>query len=511
MNPNIPTQQDPLSQPVSQQPLVQQSPIQQNSAPLQPIDTVHSSGGKFKFIVLTICIIIFLSISTTVLFAYDKLPIKNYDLQNKIANVLMSVPLMPKTPRFVLESSANAHLKITRFSFDTSIAADSSNLNSLLGTSSFDAQVTGKVDYADVKKPLVDINAKITKDFNLDFRAKDQIIYFRINTIPALIAVMLNNYGFTESVQKQVFNKWLFVDTKPLNTDARAALDSNKNSESFIQQGFKNYLDAFNNKDVLKSLSMAEEKINDTDVYHIHFVPNDDVLNVFWDKYTKKEQDKAKNSYSSNYKISNSIKSFVIDIWIDKVTYLIQKSSVRFNVKASNNISANIANPLGMLSSQQDIPTAVSVKLSDFDKSVVVDAPKDAVKFDDLIKSLMPQMASQSARNNFQQENSILKKENIGSQSAIFNAEKLGKCEKSGIERNIDGTTNTFKASGELLAMVNNQYWQIELDTLNPKYGLVFDSDTKFIGKPQSSFKIGDCITATIRSGEAKVSTISLQ
>lgn len=161
-------------------------------------------------------------------------------------------------------------------------------------------------------------------------------------------------------------------------------------------------------------------------------------------------------------------------------------------------------NPLGMFSSQQDTPVSLSVKLSDFNKPVVIDIPENAVKFDDLMKSLMPEMKVATGSSRY-----FVQPEPIGSPSAIFNVKKYGKCEKSGIERNTAGIT--FTASGELLTVVNNRYWQIELDTLNPKYGLIFDSNTKFIGRPQSAFKVGDCITAVVRSGEARVSTISLQ
>lgn len=391
-------QEIPTSPPVIPPVNVQVESITGEVSPVPSVSPARSSHKILFSVLIFVALMILASTSSTILFAYGMLPIKNADLQNKIVNVLMAIPFMPKTPRFVLESSANAHLKITKFSFDTSIAADSSSLNSLLKIGSFDARITGKIDYTDIKKPLLELNAQVTKDFSSDLRIKDQTSFFRINKIPALVAVMLDNYGFTENIQKQVFGKWIYIDSKPLNTDARTSLDNTKSSESTIQQGFKDYLDAFNNPEILKSLSMTEEKLGTLGVYHVYFAPNDSVLNVFWDKYTQKVQNKTASQPKTNYKISDSVKDFVVNIWIDRNTYLIQKSSVKFVAKSASNGSANMISPLGMLSTQkQDIPIFISVQLSDFNSPVVIDTPVGAVKFDDLFKSLMAQMQAQKS------------------------------------------------------------------------------------------------------------------
>jgi hypothetical protein len=65
-----------------------------------------NENKRFSLIgTIIILILIFLLISATILFAYGKLPIKNYDLQNKIANILMSIPFMPKASLISSETS----------------------------------------------------------------------------------------------------------------------------------------------------------------------------------------------------------------------------------------------------------------------------------------------------------------------------------------------------------------------------------------------------------------------
>jgi hypothetical protein len=100
----------------------------------------------------------------------------------------------------------------------------------------------------------------------------------------------------------------------------------------------------------------------------------------------------------------------------------------------------------------------------------------------------------------------------LSSSSAISDVKKSVECAKSGIEKNTDKSANTFTVNGKLLLIVNSQYWQVEFDSSSKQnYGLIFDSNTKFAGKPQSSFEAGDCVTAVMKSDEAKALTISLQ
>ena len=105
-------------------------------------------------------------------------------------------------------------------------------------------------------------------------------------------------------------------------------------------------------------------------------------------------------------------------MWIDKNHYLTQKSTARLTVKSSGYGSAISANPLSMITGQQqEMPISASVKFSKFNETVTVDAPKDAVKFDDLMKTLMPQMQTQTqmqgSQNNFASANDTKRRSDI--------------------------------------------------------------------------------------------------
>lgn len=372
----------PLNTPVAP-PVISLSPEY-----LSPESTSNNQNKKHLKLGLIIGICIFLSIIfTTILFAYDKLPIKNYFWQNKTANVLISLPFMPKNPRFVLESAVKAHLKITKLSFDASLAADSKSLISILNVGQFDGQISGSVDLTDPRKPLGSINTKIGGDFDTDIMAKDQIVYFRIKSLPSSILNSLGSFGFSsDTIQNKVLNKWIYFDTKPLNTDARN--NNDQQNKSIIQEAIQNYLDAFNNQEVIKSLSMTKEDLNGVKTYRLHFVPNDKALNIFWNKYTQTKENT--NSNAGNYEISDFIKNFNINIWISTDKYLIQKSTLSFVFKSPNSslINSSVLTS-GLLPSQnQEISTFFSVSFSHYNEAVEVNPPQDAVKFSDLTNSL---------------------------------------------------------------------------------------------------------------------------
>lgn len=398
MEENNQTQQNPMQGNVDQQSMVQQSVSAQPQESLgyvQAQESPRENGffrTKWKIILGLFLVIFLLFITATVLFAYDKLPIKNQELQDKIANVLMSIPFMPKTPRYVLEKSSEAHLKITKFSFDASIAADSNSFSSLTGSDKFDAQVKGKIDYSDINKPLAKFNVQLTKEFGLDILTKDQVGYFRINKIPGVLSAMMIGFGISEDIQNMVVGKWVMKDVKPLDTEARAILEKNAGEESIVQKQFENYLKAFANRDILSRLTMKEEKNDGLNEYHINFSPDDKTVDMFWEEFVKEELQKTTTSEKlpSDYKISDNIKNIAIDMWIDKKTYLIQKSTLSFNIESSSS-SSTIDNPIGMIAPTQAISVAIGVKFSDFDKAFTVEVPKNAVDLDDLMKDVMSQ------------------------------------------------------------------------------------------------------------------------
>jgi glucan phosphoethanolaminetransferase (alkaline phosphatase superfamily) len=142
-------------------------------------------------------------------------------------------------------------------------------------------------------------------------------------------------------------------------------------------------------------------------------------------------------------------------------------------------------------------------------KRPVLPAPSRSVqKRNDIDQSPFVAQSTASAENNNVNPN-ITTNNNLNS-TGSNNALNIGKCKAYGIK---DKNENSiwFIAAGELVSSDNKSLWIIKLDQLNPRYGINIDSDTQFVGKQESAYKVGDCLIAAIRSSSFKATAISPQ
>ena len=91
-----------------------------NINPASVAKTKSMSKRKPKLLkILFVFIFLFLFVSfsaATYAIAYEKIKIEKFPtVQKKIAHLVQSLPLLPKTPKFLLEKSAIAHQKVKKF------------------------------------------------------------------------------------------------------------------------------------------------------------------------------------------------------------------------------------------------------------------------------------------------------------------------------------------------------------------------------------------------------------
>lgn len=343
---------------------------------------------KIGIVILTILIV---GTAATVMYAYKVFLAGDKSFQESVADFVQGIPFMPKTPRYVLKASVKAHQKVTRFTIDASVAISSTGLSSLTGMNNFDIQILGPLDYTDPNNPILSLNVS-SKEFSLDVKRKDYIVYFHINEFPAFLSLLLTNFGIDETLQKQFTNKWFFLDTKPLETDARRSLDTQNTNSSMTNKAIKDVFDSLDDPKVMKALTMNSNILSTIPVYHIHFAPTDEVLDKFYEKYLRLQYPSSRQYNSEDYKISKTITRFVMESWIDKKDYYVSKISVVFTVKAQPS-SYNRPSPFPNVLPNQtsDISVSFVVNLSDFGKKIPFVIPENSVKFDEFLKSVMPQ------------------------------------------------------------------------------------------------------------------------
>lgn len=389
-------------------------PGQQQTAP-PPIppsitETPDNKANILLIILIIVPILLLILIGTgAVLVAYEKVSIGDKTIQQNVSNLVMALPFMPKTPKYILNKSLEAQIGVDRFTFDLSIAATSPSFTSLFGSSNLDFSAKGPVDYTDLKNPAVTLDLK-SKDIDINYILKDEFHYFKVNHIPAVFDVILAEMGFgsASDLEKVFLNKWFYIDGKPLDTEARRELEKNKQTSQYPANDYIDKLfTTLNQKEFSSMIQLNKEKMDSFSTYKIHFEPSDALLDKLYVELSKNSSG-VSNPYLANAKISNIITKLKMDSWIDDKDFYLRKMLISYEIKTNSPPTTTGANvdtaymgapyaPLSPFASSGPIPVTFSLVLSDYGKVIAINKPEQATNIDDLFKTLSEQVASQSA------------------------------------------------------------------------------------------------------------------
>src|SRR3989344_8932208 len=211
------------------------------AAPNEPfrVDAVHTlsandeipdkpkkSGKKTIIIALAILFFILLASAAVLVYAlaYEKIELSgNRDLQNKIAYFVMSLPLTPKTPKFLLAKSVIEHEKISSNTFDVSLAIKSSQNESLLpGLNQFSFVVKGVTDYSNPKEIDTSFNLAFGEYLNMDVIKYGKTYYFKVNKLPDSMLYLI---GINAERVKPLFTDWIAYTRAEIETEAGKYLE----------------------------------------------------------------------------------------------------------------------------------------------------------------------------------------------------------------------------------------------------------------------------------------------
>jgi len=338
--------------------------------------------------------------------AYDKISLNNPELEGKITQFVVGLPFMPKTPTYILESSAIVHSKHTKHAFNLSLSAEGNEAaTSTLGLNKFDVEAKGDIDYTDPKNVMFSINASITKDFNIDIRKKDPIVYFKVNKIPELVYSYMN---LEKAKVEPVLTQWVQYDSSSLDTAARRELDEQKTEgDSLTDEYLENTLDDMLAQNILEKMKISDEMVDGVSTYLFDLEADDKTIDSLVYRMNDRAEGKEdlKTLRTDEVKPSKYIKDLKLKIWIEKSSYLVRKVSTTFEYdqsglyKTNNDIMPSrvlgvSTDVLGLESmmmgtggAKYQIATVVS--LSDFGKDITVELPAKSVKVEELYTQLM--------------------------------------------------------------------------------------------------------------------------
>jgi hypothetical protein len=372
-------------------------PVSQNLEPDQ-VNYKSSSSRKFlrgKFLKVSLLMLFFFIISFSgfvVAVAYDKISINNNSLQTKVSHLVQRLPLLPKTPKFLLEESILAHSRVTTQSFSMSLATrtNDTTLNQL-GYGQLDFEISGDVDYQDVNNVKASINTRasvkstpLSLDFEADIRKPDSMLYFKIDKIPSII----NTYLPTETANKftTLLGNWVSYDTAALDTEARRQLDqkAKENSSESIDKSLELYSD----KRLLSLIKQSSDLLPDqTPVHKLSLILDADSLDYLYEKVISLSHDTSSSTLDlkqfEETKLSDYLKDFVVDIWVDKQKYFMRKAVATFTIK-DDKYSASQALP-AFSTTSSDYQISFASEFSNFGKQFTIEAPSSHITFDEFL------------------------------------------------------------------------------------------------------------------------------
>ncbi len=319
--------------------------------------------------------------------AYEKIKLDKYpEIQNKISMVVMSIPFMPKTPKYLLAKSAYVHQSISKESFDVSIAVDSKDLVSALGLSGLDLQAKGAVDYSDPKDIKITVNGSVTKDFNFELIKLDKTLYFKINKLPQLL---LTAVGLKAEEFDSLLGKWVSYDTTPLETEARKSIEDKEVdplSKQFVDDELQKYLD----DNVLSKMKVENSNEDGFDIYKITLTADAELIDHLGkklDSENNKDKKSTMNVLGANTdKLSDIVKSLTWEIYIDKKDFYTRKIIVKADMEGDSFDTGGLllGNSTG-LPKNANAKIAFAAKFSDFGKDLKEVKPSDSLTWEQFL------------------------------------------------------------------------------------------------------------------------------
>lgn len=362
------------------------NPLQETSVSQSGITPSQGKRKYFLFFIFVLFLVSLCAFCLSFAIAYEKISLGKPSLEKKVRNVILNFPFVPKTPRYLLETSALAHQKMSKHHFDVSLAVDSNALTPFFGLSKTDVQVKGEVDFTDPKNLITSLTGSLGNDFNVELRKKDAVIYFKINKLPSFFWVSL---ALDENKLSAILENWISYDTKSLETEARKYLDEKSSQQSITKGIIEESIDHFLDKKLLKEISVSKEKLDGISTYKLYLTGSDEIVDYLGEKL--KQEAKSKDEW----KLSEFIKDLEVELWIGNKNKYLRKIAASFKVIQKKPISGYPQGfiPSLLLDSSEILVSAVT-QFDKFGEPIVVEIPSKSLTIEEIYK-LIEEMAQE--------------------------------------------------------------------------------------------------------------------
>jgi len=317
----------------------------------------------------------------------QKLTLPNQNLQTAAEKMALSIPGVPKNPKVIYEMGKEALKKVSKASFEMSLSGQlqASEIESLLGSKTLDAQIKGYSDMSDSLNPKFSMNLIFGKEVDVDIRKPDKVMYVKVNKLPVALYAIL---GIDPIKLKPLWDNWIGVDTSSPDTSARKKLDEelkNKNSQPEATQLTEDLMNKIMTEDIFPSLVTTEDKHDGVETYKIVFDAKPEQIN-------KIVREIAGNDTKMSVNPADILKSLKVTVWVEKKDMLVLETGISGSVEMDKN-SSPLTSPLtpvlGLTSEKQKIDFAIVMKLNDFGKDMAIQKPDKYLSPEEFLSEFM--------------------------------------------------------------------------------------------------------------------------
>jgi len=376
--------------------LLNKPPQEYSSSPLSSAPIIDENTPpppppkkKLKLLLPILLSLIILLLSASGVLAYlvvsDNIDIKNEKLENLVNSFVYKIPFVPKSPEYILNKSALAHQKLSRNSFDISLALSSNDFVQQLGSSDFEFQLKGYADFENLDKPRLSVNVDLTNQLSLEVRKVDETIYLKINKIPLFLSTYL---GVDSSHLNSVMENWISYDSTPLNSEAKKNLPTP--TSSALSESTNELIKNMLNEKVLPLITVSTETLDSVPTYRLSFVPTSEQLDEIiesLDSIYYSSQNPSTYKKLPEVKYSDMVKNFSVTIWINQKDYYINKSIITMNLLNTNTQSSY--SPTPFTSQLSEAALAFVVKFSDYGLVKDIEIPSKSLTAEEYINMVM--------------------------------------------------------------------------------------------------------------------------
>ncbi len=315
--------------------------------------------------------------SAAYLIASDKIDIQNPPLKDKIDNFILRLPLIPKNPATLFRLATLAHKNNAQNSIDFSFASNSDDLAATLGSNNLDLLLQGYTDFSDNLNPRISFSGSINKEFSVDLKKEDHLLFFRVGKVPLPVSTIL---GVRPSDLDTLLENWIAFDTSKLETEARKSLEDISDPDPEKKDSeINNEIETFLVDEIMSSFTQSRDRVDEFRCHKLFLNPSPDQINNFVELASKTANAGNTTRYVSPQPINYSevFRNLNLNIWIDEKDYYIRKFQIS-TVFDPNPIIKNNEGIAGFSNSvEKPIKMSLVLKFSNFGEVLPIDVPQN--------------------------------------------------------------------------------------------------------------------------------------